>query len=59
MPDCLLPPPIAVSGLHRSFGAQTVLDGIGLEVPAGTVFSLLGPNGAGNTTAVNILDTLI
>jgi ABC-2 type transport system ATP-binding protein len=36
-----------------------VLDGIDLDVPAGTVFSLLGPNGAGKTTTVNVLTTLM
>ncbi|MGW3766173.1 ATP-binding cassette domain-containing protein, partial [Streptomyces sp. NPDC005131] len=41
------------------YGDKTVLDGIDLTVPAGTVFSLLGPNGAGKTTAVKILSTLI
>jgi ABC-2 type transport system ATP-binding protein len=49
---------IAVSGLRKAFGDKTVLDGIDLEVPAGTVFSLLGPNGAGKTTTVNVLTTL-
>ena len=50
---------IRVSGLRRSYGKQLVLDGIDLEVAAGTVFALLGPNGAGKTTTVNILSTLI
>ncbi|MGW4562105.1 ATP-binding cassette domain-containing protein [Streptomyces sp. NPDC004561] len=50
---------IAATGLRKSFGDRTVLDGIDIHVPAGTVFSLLGPNGAGKTTAVNILTTLI
>jgi ABC-2 type transport system ATP-binding protein len=36
-----------------------VLDGIDLDVRAGTVFSLLGPNGAGKTTTVNVLTTLM
>lgn len=36
-----------------------MLDGIDLDVPAGTVFSLLGPNGAGKTTTVNVLTTLM
>ncbi|GAA1596234.1 daunorubicin resistance protein DrrA family ABC transporter ATP-binding protein [Kribbella hippodromi] len=49
---------IAVTGLRKTFGDKTVLDGIDLEVPAGTVFSLLGPNGAGKTTTVNVLTTL-
>ncbi|WP_107046822.1 ATP-binding cassette domain-containing protein [Streptomyces albus] len=54
-------PPAAVSatGLRKSYGDKTVLDGIDLHVPAGSVFALLGPNGAGKTTAVNILSTLI
>jgi ABC-type multidrug transport system ATPase subunit len=36
-----------------------VLDGINLDVQAGTVFSLLGPNGAGKTTTVDVLTTLM
>ncbi|MBO0772157.1 MAG: ATP-binding cassette domain-containing protein [Actinobacteria bacterium] len=50
---------IAVSGLRKSFGRKAVLDGIDLEVGAGTTFSLLGPNGAGKTTTVQIMSTLV
>ncbi|MFF3844850.1 ATP-binding cassette domain-containing protein, partial [Streptomyces sp. NPDC002328] len=50
---------IAADGLRKSYGDKTVLDGVDLAVPEGTVFSLLGPNGAGKTTAVKILSTLI
>ncbi|MFD4530068.1 ATP-binding cassette domain-containing protein [Streptomyces sp. NPDC058470] len=50
---------IAANGLRKSYGDKTVLDGIDLSVPEGTVFSLLGPNGAGKTTVVKILSTLI
>ncbi|RBQ08332.1 ABC transporter [Micromonospora sp. LHW51205] len=50
---------IAVSGLRKAYRDKVVLDGIDLDVPAGTIFSLLGPNGAGKTTAINILTTLI
>ncbi|MGW8365881.1 ATP-binding cassette domain-containing protein, partial [Streptomyces wedmorensis] len=52
-------PAIAANGLRKSYGDKTVLDGIDLTVPEGTVFALLGPNGAGKTTAVKILSTLI
>ncbi|MFI1251772.1 ATP-binding cassette domain-containing protein [Streptomyces anulatus] len=52
-------PAIAANGLRKSYGDKTVLDGIDLAVPAGTVFALLGPNGAGKTTVVKILSTLI
>src|SRR3954467_4836865 len=50
---------IRVRGLRKSYGKHVVLDGIDLEVPAGSVFALLGPNGAGKTTAIHILSTLI
>ncbi|WP_420918684.1 ATP-binding cassette domain-containing protein [Streptomyces coelicoflavus] len=53
--------PAAVSavGLRKSYGDKTVLDGIDLRIPAGSVFALLGPNGAGKTTTVQILSTLV
>src|SRR5262245_44720297 len=50
---------ITTSGLRKAYQDKVVLDGIDLNVPAGTVFSLLGPNGAGKTTTVNVLTTLI
>ena len=54
-----LQPAISATGLRKSYGKQVVLDGIDLEVPAGTIFALLGPNGAGKTTTVLILTTLL
>src|SRR2546422_7163437 len=50
---------IETRGLCKSFGNHVVLDGIDLDVAAGTIFALLGPNGAGKTTMVQILSTLI
>ncbi|MEU4367349.1 ATP-binding cassette domain-containing protein [Micromonospora chersina] len=50
---------IAASGLRKAYKDKVVLDGIDLDVAAGTVFSLLGPNGAGKTTTVNVLTTLM
>src|SRR3954466_13039559 len=50
---------IQVAGLTKSYGDHTVLDGVDLTVPEGTVYALLGPNGAGKTTIVNILSTLL
>jgi ABC-2 type transport system ATP-binding protein len=49
---------IEAHGLAKRFGATVALDGIDLEVPAGTILGVLGPNGAGKTTAVRILTTL-
>ncbi|TMD69876.1 MAG: ATP-binding cassette domain-containing protein [Chloroflexi bacterium] len=50
---------IETRGLRKSFGDHVVLDGIDLNVAAGTIFALLGPNGAGKTTMVQILSTLL
>ena len=52
-------PAIATRDLRKSYGDHLVLDGIDLEVPAGTVYALLGPNGSGKTTTVKILSTLL
>ncbi|MET8231436.1 ATP-binding cassette domain-containing protein [Micromonospora sp. NPDC005298] len=53
------PSAISATGLRKSYGDKVVLDGIDLEIAAGTIFALLGPNGAGKTTTVRILSTLI
>ncbi|MFF4257574.1 ATP-binding cassette domain-containing protein [Streptomyces sp. NPDC001663] len=53
------PAAVSAAGLRKSYGDKTVLDGIDLHIPAGSVFALLGPNGAGKTTTVQILSTLI
>ncbi|MFD8071068.1 ATP-binding cassette domain-containing protein [Streptomyces sp. NPDC059718] len=53
------PAAISAIGLRKSYGDKTVLDGIDLRIPAGSVFALPGPNGAGKTTAVKILSTLV
>ncbi len=52
-------PALKATGLRKSFGDTVALDGLDLEVAAGSVFALLGPNGAGKTTTVRILTTLI
>jgi daunorubicin resistance ABC transporter ATP-binding subunit len=50
---------IKVEQLTKRFGEVVALDGLDLDVPAGTVFGLLGPNGAGKTTLVRVLATLL
>ncbi len=50
---------ISIKGLTKSYKNVPVLNGVNLEVPAGTVFALLGSNGAGKTTTVKILATLL
>ena len=53
------PPAILAEGLIKRFGKTVALDGLDLEVKAGTILGLLGPNGAGKTTAVRIFTTLL
>ncbi|WP_374582070.1 ATP-binding cassette domain-containing protein [Frankia sp. CiP3] len=52
-------PAIAVEGLIKQYGDNYALNGLNLEVQAGTVLGLLGPNGAGKTTTVRVLTTLL
>ena len=52
-------PAIATDGLTKRFGSVAVVDGLALEVPAGSVFGFLGPNGSGKTTTIRMLLGLI
>ncbi len=41
---------LEVAGLVKRFGPTTVLAGVGIVCPAGSVTALIGPNGAGKST---------
>jgi ABC-type multidrug transport system ATPase subunit len=45
---------IRTSSLSKKFGRSVVLDGLSMEVPAGSIYGLVGPNGAGKTTTIGI-----
>ncbi len=49
---------IQAEGIKKHFGPIHALDGIDLEIEAGTTLGLLGPNGSGKTTFVRVLATL-
>ncbi|KIZ17626.1 daunorubicin resistance protein DrrA family ABC transporter ATP-binding protein [Streptomyces natalensis] len=49
---------IHVEDLVKEFGSTRAVDGVTMQVPAGSVLGLLGPNGAGKTTIVRMLATL-
>ena len=49
---------IEAAALSKRYGETQALDGVDLEVPAGSILGVLGPNGAGKTTGVRILTTL-
>jgi branched-chain amino acid transport system ATP-binding protein len=42
-------------GLRKEFNGFTAVNGVDLDVTAGTVHALVGPNGAGKTTLFNLL----
>ncbi len=46
---------VHTAGLTKRYGTVTALDGVGLEVPKGSLFGLVGPNGSGKTTLLEIL----
>ncbi|UJQ96105.1 sugar ABC transporter ATP-binding protein [Mariluticola halotolerans] len=48
-------PVFRISGLRKSFGPITVLDGVDLTLDAGAVTVLMGANGAGKSTLVKIV----
>ena len=51
-------PIIRLRGVHKSYGAQLVLRGIDLDVPAGETVSVIGPSGSGKSTLLRLLMTL-
>jgi ATPase subunit of ABC transporter with duplicated ATPase domains len=46
---------VVARDIVKSFGAETILDGVSLTVPAGTRAGVLGPNGIGKSTLLRIL----
>jgi ABC-2 type transport system ATP-binding protein len=50
---------VETTGLVKTFGSNRAVDGVDLQVPAGSVYGVLGPNGAGKTTTVKMLATLL
>jgi phospholipid/cholesterol/gamma-HCH transport system ATP-binding protein len=46
---------VAVKGLRKSFGSQTVLNGIDLAVPQGQTMAVLGRSGTGKSVLLKLL----
>ena len=48
-------PALTATGLAKRFGGRTVVEGVDITVPAGSIYGVLGPNGAGKTTTLRML----
>jgi ABC-2 type transport system ATP-binding protein len=46
---------IRLVNLVKRYGTFTAVDGLDLEIPAGTLYGFLGPNGAGKTTTMRMI----
>ncbi|HYD04957.1 MAG TPA: amino acid ABC transporter ATP-binding protein [Reyranella sp.] len=49
---------LEITGLKKSFGTLTVLDGIDLSVARGEVIALIGPSGSGKSTLLRCINRL-
>jgi len=43
---------IHLTDVHKSFGAQTVLNGLNLSIPAGQITAIIGPSGEGKSVLI-------
>ena len=50
---------ILLQHLTKRFGAQTAVDALSFEVPAGQILGFLGPNGAGKSTTLKMLTGML
>jgi ABC-2 type transport system ATP-binding protein/heme exporter protein A len=50
---------ISARGIQKSFGNQTALKSIDLELIKGESVAIFGPNGAGKTTLLKVLSTIV
>ncbi|WP_369744644.1 ATP-binding cassette domain-containing protein [Paenarthrobacter sp. AMU7] len=50
---------LSIRGLAKRFGDKIAVDGVSLEVPAGSFYGMVGPNGAGKTTTLSMATGLL
>jgi len=50
---------IEIKDLYKSYDEVKAVQGVSLDIEAGSVFSLLGPNGAGKSTTISAISGLL
>ena len=53
------PSVLALTGLHKRYGATVALEDVSLDVREGSFYGIVGPNGAGKTTTLSIVTGLL
>src|SRR3954452_11894150 len=46
---------VAVRGVRKAFGDVVALDGVDLDVPAGSLVAVVGPSGCGKSTLLSLV----
>jgi len=59
LPPIAKVPAISLRGLTKRFGSTLAVDGIDLDIPAGSFYGVVGPNGAGKTTTLSMATGLL
>ncbi|GAA4343000.1 ABC transporter ATP-binding protein [Flaviaesturariibacter amylovorans] len=54
-----MPYAIHTQDLSFAFGRRTVVSGLSLHVPEGSIYGFLGPNGAGKSTSIRLLTGML
>src|ERR1700757_2431192 len=50
---------VDIRQVSKSFAGHRAVEGLSLEVPAGTVYGFIGPNGSGKTTTLRMIMRII